>query len=72
LSLVTSRCGHVEFRAGFGKRWCACQRGCALLSESWAGEGVEYGGIMMSAGSRLPSALYCSAMKLDVPPGQPQ
>jgi hypothetical protein len=44
LSPVTSRCGHVEFGAGFGKRWCACQRGWALLSGSWAGEGAEYGG----------------------------
>jgi hypothetical protein len=42
---VTSRCSsHVEFGAGFGERWCAYLRGCALLSGSWAGERVEEGG----------------------------
>jgi len=50
LSAATSCCCHVEFRAG--KRWCACQRGCALLPGSWAGEGIEYGGAVSSADPR--------------------
>jgi len=50
LSAATSCCCHVEFRAG--KRWCACQRGCALLPGSWAGEGIEYGGGVSSADPR--------------------
>jgi hypothetical protein len=32
-----------------GKRWCRYQRGCTLLSGSWAGEGAEYRGGVSSA-----------------------